>query len=143
MTRKFIAYLLAVVATYLCGVVLISQFNISNVVDMGFPVPTGQRRSAAVHDILGMLGTYLPLISIAFLIAFLFTSLLLLRFIDSPTLLFMSAGFVGIVTLHLVMGAVFGITGVAPTRTLLGLIVQGGAGAVGGYVYILIAKTNR
>lgn len=141
MTRNFIAYMLAVVATYLLGAALISQFNIARIADMGFLVSSAQRGSAVYHDVIGMLGTYLPLIAVALIIAFLFTSCVLQRFTRSQTLLFVVAGFVGIVTLHLVMAAVFGITGVAPTRTLLGLLVQGCVGAVGGYVYVVLKRS--
>lgn len=142
MTRKLIAYLLAVVVAYLLGAVLISQFNIFNVVSMGFSVSTEQRVSAALHDVFGMLSTYLPLISVAFLIAFLFTSFVLLRFVKCSGLLFVLAGFTAIVALHLVMGVVLGLTGLAPTRTLIGLLAQGCAGAVGGYVYYVLVKVD-
>jgi len=87
-----------------------------------------------------MLGTYLPLISIALLIAFLFTSLGLLRFIKRPMALFVLAGFVAIIALHTIMGAVFGVDAVAPVRSLVGLVAQGMAGAVGGYVYGYLRK---
>ena len=138
MIRKLIAMLFAVICTYIVAVGLVSQVNISEIVDMGFAVSISQRLAAVWHDLGGMLGIYLPLIAIALLIAFLFTSLLLNRFIDKPAVLFPLAGFTGLLTVHLVLDWVFGVAGIAATRSLFGLISQGMAGALGGYVYYRI-----
>jgi len=138
--RKIVGYVAAVACTYVIGVILVSQFNITRITEMGFSVSAGQRVQAVAHDLVGMLGTYLPLISIALLIAFLFTSLGLLRFIKRPMVLFVLAGFVAIIALHTIMGAVFGVDAVAPVRSLVGLVAQGMAGAVGGYVYGYLRK---
>ena len=48
---------------------------------------------------------------------------------------YMLAGFVGLIAIHLIMKAVVGMTGVAATRTLAGLLAQGIAGALGGYLF--------
>jgi len=73
----------------------------------------------------------------------LFTSFVLLRIIDQSSLLFVLAGFVAILALHLTMNAVLGLTGVAPTRTLTGLLSQAAAGAVGGYVYYYVVSNIK
>lgn len=136
MKKRIVAYIAAVLTTYIFGVVLVSQFNIANIQDMGFVVSLSERLSAVTHDLVGMLGLYLPLIAIAFLIAFLFTNFALLRFIKQPVLLYVLAGFVGIVAIHSILHALLGLSGIAPTRTTTGLLAQGLAGGVGGYVYI-------
>lgn len=133
--KKVVAYLVGVLITYLLAVALVSQFNIARIMELGHAVTVRQRVETVLHDWLNMLGSYLPLICLAMLFAWLFTSLLLTRFVRRSALLYALAGFVGIVVMHLILIAVFGMTPVAPTRTTLGLFVQGLAGAVGGLVY--------
>jgi hypothetical protein len=55
-------------------------------------------------------------------------------------LLFALAGFVAVVALHLIMKAVLGVSGIAVTRTVAGLIGQGVAGAIGGYCYHVLSR---
>ena len=143
MIKKIIAILIAGLATYVAAVVLLSQLNISQVTSLGFAVSLSQRFAAVLHDLQGMLTIYLPLILVALLIAFLFTSLLLLRFVYKPAFLFPLAGFVAIVSIHVILNIVFGVAGIAPTRTMVGLISQGLAGAMGGYIYFKMAHTRR
>ncbi len=143
MTKKFFAFLLGTVATYLTAVILVTQFNIARVTEFGYPVSFTDRLETTLHDIGGMLGVYLPLIAIALLIAWLFTGLLLTRFIKPSTFLYALAGFTGIVALHVIMQAALGMSGVAPTRTLLGLLGQGIAGAVGGWAFYKIAYSSQ
>lgn len=87
-----------------------------------------------------MTGLYLPMIIIALAIAFIFTSMLLLRFINGNGFLFALAGFVAIISIHLLLQLAFGLIAVAPTRTLFGLLTQGAAGAFGGWVYFHVNK---
>jgi len=49
------------------------------------------------------------------------------------------AGAVGLFALHLIMKMVLGISGIAPTRTVIGLIAQALAGGVGGYLFHLLS----
>ncbi len=55
-------------------------------------------------------------------------------------ILFMLAGFVAIVALHLIMKTVLGLSGIAATRTLIGLLAQGVAGAIGVYLYCRLSR---
>jgi hypothetical protein len=142
MKKRIIAYIFAVLSTYVLAVILVSQFNISNVQDMGFAVSFNQRLAAIAHDLVGMLGLYLPLLAIGLLIALSFTGLVLMRFIKQPQVLYPLAGFVGVVALHSILHMVLGLSGIAPTRTPTGLLSQGLAGAVGGYVYLRIRFSN-
>jgi hypothetical protein len=143
MPKKVIALLFSVISTYIAAVILVSQLNISRVEDLGFSIPVGQRIAAVVRDLIGMLSTYLPLIGVALLIAFLFTSLILMRFLNKPVIWFPLAGFVGLITIHLTLNTVFGVAGIAPTRTMLGLFSQGLAGTLGGYIFYHMVYSRR
>jgi hypothetical protein len=138
MKKRIIAYIFAVFSTYILAVVLVSQFNISNVQEMGFAVSFNERLVSIARDLIGMLGLYLPLLAIGLLVAFSFTGLVLVRFIKQTQVLYPLAGFVGVVAIHSILHMVLGLSGIAPTRTLIGLLSQGLAGALGGYVYLRI-----
>ena len=143
MTRKIIALSLAAISTYIAAVILVSQLNISQVIGLGFSVSLSERFAAVFRDLVGMLSLYLPLVSIALLIAFGFTSLLLMRFINKPATLFPLAGFAALIAIHLILNTVFGVAGIAPTRTIFGLLSQGVAGVLGGYIYYRTAYAGH
>lgn len=140
MIKKARAFLFAVLSTYIVGVISISQHNIARIVELGFPVTFGERFATTWHDLTHMFDLYLPLLAIALLIAFLVTGLGVLRLISQPRVLYPLAGFVGMLALHLILEAVLGMTPVAPARELSGLLTQGIAGAIGGWVFVRTLK---
>lgn len=137
--RKVLAYLVGVIATYLLGVFLVTQFNIVRIVDLGYSVTITERLQTTLHDWGGMIESYLALIAVAMLIAWLFTGLLLTRFVPRTPWLYALAGFVGMIAVHQLIAMVFGISGIAATRSTLGLLAQGLAGAAGGWVFYRVA----
>ncbi len=134
MIRKAGAFVLAVLVTYLTATTAATQSVLARISEMGLPVGLGQRLSTTAHDLAGM-ATFLPLIGAGFALAFLVTVLLLRRWPQRRTLLYMLAGGVSLVATHLIMKAVFDITPIAAARTPGGLAVQGLAGALGGYAF--------
>ena len=142
MMNRLNGYLISVVGTYVVAVILVSQFNIARVVDLGHSVGLSDRFSTTLHDLLGMATSYLPLTAIALLLAFLFTGLLLLRMINASLMLYALAGFVGMLAMHLILNAVFNIHAVAPTRSLPGLLSQAVAGAIGGILYFRLVVSR-
>ena len=133
-------YIIAVLATYLVGAALISQANLANVAAMGATVDWATRMDAMLHDALHMYEIYLPLVAVSFLIAFTAAALVIRQLPSLRLVGYVLAGFVGLVAIHLLMKAVLGLTCVAPTRTLAGLLGQGCAGALGGYVFHLLTS---
>lgn len=142
---KFVlGYMAAVAATYLLGTLFVSQGNIASVIAMGFEIEFSQRIEAMVHDATHMYDIYLPLVAISLIIA-LPVAALVIRFLPDLRLVgYVLAGFVALIALHLILKAVLGITGIAPTRELVGLILQGVAGAVGGlaFHYITLQRST-
>ncbi len=137
-------FIVAVLVTYLFGATFISQGNIAAVIDMGFDIIMAHRLDAVVHDITHMYDLYLPLVTIGLLIA-LSVAGGIIRFVPNLRLIgYVSAGFVGMIALHVIMKAVLGLSGIAPTREITGLIAQGIAGGLGGYAFHLVsAKTTQ
>jgi hypothetical protein len=138
MVKVLLAYAGAVVGAFVLGSILATQFILGNVQAMGMNVTSGVRLEATVHDIFGLAASYLPLMAIAFLIALPIANGLRKLLPAQPLLLYVLAGAVAVVTLHLTMKAALGLTGIAATRTTAGLLSQGLAGALGGYLYYKI-----
>tara|TARA_R110002072_G_scaffold84678_6_gene191983 strand:- start:8191 stop:8652 length:462 start_codon:yes stop_codon:yes gene_type:complete len=141
MMRVIKAFLPAVIVAYLLASILFTQTILATVQSFGLEVSFAQRLGATWHDILGMASSYLLLLLVAFVIALPVAAGLTRILPSRRALLFTLAGFLAVVALHVIMKAVLGISGIAATRTLAGLIGQGLAGALGGYVYHRLSRT--
>jgi hypothetical protein len=135
MLKVAFAFIAAVFVTYFLGAVIATQSVMNRLAEMGAPVTLDVRTQATLHDLPGMFPTYAPLIAIGLLAGFL-VARLVLRFLPGwRTTAFACAGFVAIVATHLIMKSTFDITPVAVTRTSLGLLAEGCAGLVGGWLF--------
>ncbi len=141
--RVVSTYVLSVVMAYVLGSILATQFVLYELTDLGLQISLTDRVMATLRDIVGLSGTYLPLIAIALALAFPVAGFLARLGGLARSLWFVFAGLVALVALHLIMKAVLGLTGIAATRTLAGLLSQGLAGAVAGAVYAHFCQTNR
>jgi len=136
--RVVIAFVVSVVVAYMLAVLMYTQLNLANVVELGLSVSLGVRVESAFHDLVGMVTLYLPIISVAFLIAFGLTRLALNWVPQLRTLGYVLAGFLAIFTVDFALGTILA-SGTHPlpvTRTTVGLLSQCVAGAIGGYVFV-------
>ena len=138
--RRIGSFVLAVAVTYLLAVISASQHVAASLESMGAEVDLGTRLQMIVHDLGGMATSFLPMLVIGFVIAFLVAALLLRWLPRYRYLLYGLAGAAAVATIHLALQAAFDITPVAVARSTGGLIVQALCGAVGGYLY---ARTSR
>ena len=136
MIRKTTAFLSAVIVTYVLAAIASTQSVLDSLREIGIPVSRTERLEAIAHDLVGMATTFLPLIALALLIAFLLTGAILRWLPKWRTALYIISGAAAIVGLHLILRATFDITPVAAARTGMGLAIQALAGAVGGYAFI-------
>lgn len=136
MIRKWMAFLLAVVVTYILAAAASTQSVLANLNRMGAEVSLIQRLEAIAHDLIGMATSFLPLVAVALLIAFIVTGIAHRRLRKWRIGLYVIAGATAIIAIHLILHAAFHITPVAAARTVFGLAVQGVAGMVGGYVFV-------
>ena len=133
--RNVFCFFAAVIAAYVLGAIFISQGNIASIIALDFDVSVAQRFEAALHDVTHMTNIYLPVIAVSY-----FVSMPVARFIikyvpQQRAILYALAGAVGLVAIHLIMKMVLGLTGIAATRTFVGLLAQAIAGGVGGYLF--------
>jgi hypothetical protein len=132
---RLAVYLLAVITAYVLASITATQSVISSLSSMGIDVDLATRLSMTVKDLAGMAGSFLPMIAAGYLVAFLVVGLLLFWRPQWRTPLYLMAGGVALIAIHLTLQLAFSITPVAIGRTVGGLLVQGVAGAVGGYVF--------
>ena len=140
MTRTIGAFIVAVIGTYILGVFFIGQGNLANVAEMGLTVEFSDRIATLIHDLTHMTAIYLPLVTVSSIIAFSVAAGIIHYTPNMRRVGYVSAGFVALIALHLIMKITLGLTGVAPTRTLMGLIAQGAAGAFGGYLFHILTQ---
>jgi hypothetical protein len=140
--RSIFAFIVAVLVAYLIGAALATQHVLGALTDMGMDITFAVWAEATLHDLIGMFAIYVPLITVAFLIGI-------------PVALLISRGrpgwrrigyivgcFTSIVAIHSLMPQVLDVTPVAATRYFSGLMMQGFAGAVAGYVFYLLGRAR-
>lgn len=133
--RNVGGFFAAVIAAYVLGAIFISQGNIASIVAMDFDVSVAQRFEAALHDVMHMTNIYLPVIAVSYFISMPVATLIIKYFPQQRVTLYVLAGAVGLVAIHLIMKLVLGFSGIAATRTFAGLLAQAIAGGVGGYLF--------
>lgn len=134
---KLAVYLSAILVAYGLASISSTQSVISSLAGMGITIGLADRVAMTLSDLSGMAGMFLPMIAFAFLAAFL-VSALICRWWGTRwrTLLYALAGATALVTIHLTLNLAFAVTPIAIARTWQGLLVQGLAGAAGGFTYI-------
>lgn len=140
MIRSFGAFLLALVTAYVVGAAAATQAVMSALGRMGVDVSLAVRLDATLHDQVSMFATYAPLLAAALTVGLL-VAVLISRFLPGWRRVgYVLAGFVAVIAMHLIMRQVLDLTPVAAARTSAGLLLQGFAGALGGYVFWLAGR---
>jgi len=137
--RNASSYLAAVVAAYVLGAIFISQGNIASVVALNFDVSLAQRFEAALHDVSNMTGIYLPVIAVAYVIALPVAAFIIKYLPKHRMILYIAAGATALVSIHIILKLLLGFSGIAATRSVVGMAAQAIAGGVGGYLFHLIS----
>lgn len=139
--RSFLGFIAAVLVTYVIGAALATQFVLGSLTVMGMSIDFGVWAHATLHDLRGMFVAYASLIAVAFLVA---TPVVLLVCRGRPgwrRFGYTVGFFAAIMVMHTLMPMVLNVTPVAATRLFGGLVQQGLAGAVGGYVFYLLGRS--
>ena len=129
-------FLLAVIVGYLLASFIATQSVISSLAGMGVEVGFSDRMGMTMKDVAGMASLFLPMIAFAYLAAFLIAAMICRWWAPWRTPIYIVAGAAAVITIHLTLNLAFNITPIAVARTTGGLLLQGLAGAVGGYLYI-------
>ena len=143
MIRSILAFLVAVLVTYLIAAALATQHVLGALTMMGMNISFDVWLHTTLHDLVGMFATYVPLISVAFLLALPVTLLVCRGRPGWRRIGYTTGFFTAILVMHLLMPLVLNVTPVAATRFFGGLLQQGLAGAVGGYVFYVLGRASR
>jgi hypothetical protein len=133
--RAIIAYAAAVVATYLLGSTVSTVSIMTSIGGMGVNVQVTDVLVAVGTDWAGLAGSYLPLIALAMVVALPVAGQLHSRMGAPRRTVYLLAGLVAMLALHLIMEATLGLVGFAAARSIPGLVAQGLSGALGAWVF--------
>jgi hypothetical protein len=143
MIRSLGAFLLALLTAYVVGAAAATQAVLSALGRMGVDVSFTDRLNATLHDQVSMFATYAPLLAAALTVGLL-VAVLISRFLPEWRRVgYVLAGFVALIAMHLIMRQVLDLTPVAAARSSAGLLLQGFAGALGGYVFWLTGRGRQ
>ncbi len=141
MIRSISAFLAGILVAYTIGAFLATQHVLGQLTMMGMNIDFGVWAHATLHDLVGMFPLYGALMAAAFLAA-LPVVLLICRGRPGWRRIGYTTGFfAAIIVLHLLMPALLNVHPVAATREFGGLIQQGLAGAVGGFVFYRLGRS--
>lgn len=124
----------AVVVAGVLASVFSTQFVIAGLQSIDVEIPLTTRLSMTLDDF-GILGTMIPAVAACLLPAFLIAGLLWPRVPGGRTLWYVLAGGAALVAELLIMQATFDLMPIAGARSTFGLLMQGVAGASGGWAF--------
>jgi len=140
MGKRVMAFIVAWLVTYGLAVTAATQSVLAYLEALGRKVSFGERLGAIAHDVAGMVIPYGALILLAMLVAWGVVTLIVRTRPALRLAGFVLGGFAAVMAIHLTLRMVFDMNPVWATTTPMGLILQGLAGAVGGYVFF---RLNR
>lgn len=143
MIKKLGAYLLAVVVGYALASILSTQSVVASLQEMGVEVGFSERLAMTLQDLQGMAGMLMPMVAFGYLVAFLAAGLMCRWKPSWRTALFVLAGAVAFITIHVSLNLAFGVHPIAVGRSLVGLLLQGAAGAAGAWVFTRVSPPVR
>ena len=132
--RRVIGFVVAVVAATTLASIISTQFVIAGLQGIGVEIPFGTRVSMTVTD-LALLRVYVIMGGTAMLVAFLVAGACAKWLPGSRQVWFTVAGFAALTGVLMLVESVLGAMLIAGARSLPGLLLQGVAGAFGGWTY--------
>ena len=140
--RLLLAWLGAAVAASIAASAVSSVFVQNALISIGATMDLKTRLSATLQDLF-ILQALVPLLAIAFLIAFVVASLSQRALGGSRMIWFCIAGAASFFTMLVIMILVFGMMPIAGARSLSGQISMSLCGAIGGWLFIKLAPKHN
>ena len=140
--RYTIAFLVAVVAATALAWIISTQFVIAGLQEIGVEIPFGTGVSMTVTD-LALLRIYLIMGGTAMLVAFLVAGACARWLPGSRQVWFTVAGFAALTCVLLLVESMLGAMLIAGARSLPGLLLQGVAGAFGGWTFARLTSAGK
>lgn len=131
------AFLVALLSLIILGSLFHTQF-VLDALPVPIPVSLSDNISTSLSDIIGLAPLYGTIMGGGLLVAFLIAIYVTKLAPSLRWLVYCVAGFVAVIATLMIMKATFGLMPIAGARSLAGLLMQGVAGAVAGYVFTRI-----
>ncbi|MGO2130526.1 MAG: hypothetical protein ACTH4U_17485 [Pseudoalteromonas prydzensis] len=139
LTRSLPSFLASWLLTFTLASLFHSQYVVNQLVNVGIEISFSDRVNLTLDDWLGLLPTYGAIIAVALALAFLVTGLLYRKYPKYGIQLFVIAGVTAFAIALVAIESIMNITIIAGARGW-GFYTQLIAGAVGGYVFAMLAK---
>jgi hypothetical protein len=140
--RNVVGLIAATLATSVVGSIFSTQSVITSLQSLEIDVSLATRLSMTIDDF-AILPSLAPVTAVCFVIGFIVAALCVRYIGGNRTAWHIFAGAAALITTLLIMKAVLLITAIAGTRTLMGLLSFGLAGAIGGWVYAKITTRKE
>lgn len=136
-------WLVATLVAALAGSLVQTQFNLAEIVMLGVPVPLALRVETTLQDLWGFAPLLAALTAAAYLVAFPVAGLLARRRPDRRHSVYVLAGAAALLAMVLLMNAALPVTAIAATRSMAGIVAFMAVGALGGWVFAVLASWRR
>ncbi|MEM7360197.1 MAG: hypothetical protein AAF431_13935 [Pseudomonadota bacterium] len=133
------AFIAAVVTASILASIFSTQFVIAALQNIGVAIPLGTRLSMTVDD-LNILQTLLAVVGACFLVGFIIAGLAQRKLGGNRKIWYLVAGGSALLATLILMNTILQLMPIAGARTIAGLLMQGVAGAVGGWVFAWLSK---
>jgi hypothetical protein len=140
--RNVVGLIAATLATSVIGSIFSTQSVITSLQSLEIDVSLATRLSMTIDDF-AILPSLAPVTAVCFVIGFIVAALCVRYIGGNRTAWHILAGAAALITTLLIMKAVLLITAIAGTRTIMGLMSFGLAGAIGGWVYAKITTRKE
>lgn len=140
--RNVFGFVVAVIAATVLASIISTQFVIAGLQEIGVNVPFGTRVSMTVTD-LALLRIYLIMGGTAMLVAFVVAGACAKWLRGSRQVWFSVAGFAALTCVLMLIESSLGAMLIAGARTVPGLMLQGIAGAFGGWVFARLTPHGK
>jgi len=143
MGKRVLAFVAAWLITYILAVTAASQGVLGWLESLGRKISIGERFTYIGHDLASMIIPYGAIILLSLAIAFGIVGLIARAVPNLRLLGYILGGFVAVLAIHLTLRFVFEMNPVWATGSAFGLMMQGMAGLIGGYVFARINSPAR
>jgi hypothetical protein len=143
MIKTVLAFIIAVLLTFLLTSVAGTQIVFMDIQSFGLDVPSSDRLSATLHDIVGLAPTLSVLIAVALLIAFLVAALGNRYLGGNRTYWYLVAGFTSLPVTLILIKSIMGSALFAAAGTGFGMFIIALCGLLGGYLFARLTRRRE
>jgi hypothetical protein len=140
--RILAALIVSVLVAAIAASVFSTQFVITGLQELGVSIPLDVRLKMTVSD-LSILQTLLIVFAVCFLVAFSVGVFASRKIGGDRTMWLCLAGGIGVIATLLLLQSALQVMPIAGARSSFGLIMQGVAGAFGGYAFARLTETSQ